>query len=1126
MLCRRFSTATILAALAAAGLILWGSAVVAYKARRHFLGQRALLAGQAALERQDWAAACDQLKQYLWRYPDDEAVLDAYVEANLDVRPRKEQYGFAAQHALRRLFQNRPGDRDLAARLARLYFSSRNYTEAAYVCRQRLAADPTDVDATIYLARSHIARRNHDAAREVLENFIVEHPDVTDAYVLLSSNAWQQQSSGRAAEALDWLDRGIQHQPEAAALWARRAALARNLGSDNTAALADLERARALAPDDALTLLLLAEEWREHEQWDRVEDCLAWLESAPVDPLAKYARHPDSDVARIRRLQASLHLARGQPDAAEAVADQALNELEEPHRSQFLSEAIEVYLAIGRHEKARVCIDDLTTVLEKESGPRAPRSDRIEWHLARLARGEGRLHVAIDHLQDLLERSPSSSRAWLELADVFEATGQWRPTSWALEQYLLRVPNDYASTMRLARLHRDRRPALAARIAGDAEKLQPDDPEPALLRIEAELDMAAQAPTDLGRLDRLGQRLDLARRTHPDHVQVLVLQARLSALRASDPTEALELLDAARQMAPGRRDLDTLQAEWLWRAGRAAEVSNLLNELVRRYEDFEAYRLRARFLLRKGETAAAERDYLHLATIPGRQADGYLLLGEFHRRGQREEQAIDAFRAGLEHDPARIDLRLRLAESLVQSCQAVRHAEGLAILEGLLEEQPALVDAILLKAQVALHSASPRKREEAEALLEQAVRIDPRCSEAQVMLIELAMARGNKEEAEALLARAMSADPDSVDLLVEQARLHDHAGHAGVAEELARQTLQSHPDSPAVHSLLATQAFRRGDLARARQLVDETLEFDSSNEAAILLRAEIDLVEGQASRAESHLAEFLARRSGCRSVAARVMLATLHMRRGDYASAESQIRAAFAIAPANVDVLRARVHWLVGSERIEQLRVDLAAVDLAPSDRAELHTEAASALIERGFHLETAAELLAAASTMNAREVRAELLLARLHSAFARHAEAEAVLRAVLDRIPYQRDGLRDLASNYVGQERWSEALELADRALARYPADPELLAIRGSVLLQLGRLDGAEADLGRCLRHAVLDPRLRAMALVDMGDIYLRRGDPQRARESIDKAIAIDADHAVFSDAQHERIRRLTHID
>ncbi len=204
--------------------VLLGGAAAGYKVRKRTVANRALAAGKAALEKQDWTEACKQLRQYLSQYPDDPEILVRYAEANLAVRPQETTNLQAAVGAFRRYLRLRPGDEKASHELVDLYLQVGDLQEASHISRQRLDVDPGDLKAKMSLSRALIGLgKAEEAKTQWLEPLVKAHPDQVDAYVLLAAIARQDRSAGPEAVLL-WLDRAVASNPASAAALLSRAA--------------------------------------------------------------------------------------------------------------------------------------------------------------------------------------------------------------------------------------------------------------------------------------------------------------------------------------------------------------------------------------------------------------------------------------------------------------------------------------------------------------------------------------------------------------------------------------------------------------------------------------------------------------------------------------------------------------------------------------------------------------------------------------------------------------------------------------------------------------------------------------------------------------------------------------
>ena len=208
--------------LVALVLAIGGGGAIAYKIRKRVMADRALAAGKAALENEDWGKACTKLRFYLSKYPDDEEILADYAEANLAVRPRDAGHIGAAIGAYRRMLRHRPGDAETSRQLAKLYFLIGDYNEAAYICRQRIEAEADDPEVLLLLGRALVGLRQHDESRVPLGRLVElanKHANQVKAYGLLADLELQEDGAAAANNAVKWLDEAVEAHPESAEAW-------------------------------------------------------------------------------------------------------------------------------------------------------------------------------------------------------------------------------------------------------------------------------------------------------------------------------------------------------------------------------------------------------------------------------------------------------------------------------------------------------------------------------------------------------------------------------------------------------------------------------------------------------------------------------------------------------------------------------------------------------------------------------------------------------------------------------------------------------------------------------------------------------------------------------------------
>lgn len=1431
--------------------LLMGGAAVGYKVRKRIMANRALAAGKAALEKEDWAEACKHLRIYLSKQRDDATMLARYAEANLSVRPPEAKYIRAALGAYRRLLRDKPGDDQICEKLARLYLRGRNFNEAAYICQQRLDADPADPDAALMLGRALIAQRKHEEADEVLRGLVEGHPDQVAAYGLLSTLAMEEDLFSAADTAAQWLNQAVEENPESAEARAQRARFYRREGNE-VAAREDLEAADARQPEDPSVRLLLAGEWMSWGNLEKAQAELKAVEQVDAKLLDEFDLDPDrfalnrfGSAARLR-LALLRSAAEESPEladqallrsAAAKLADQALEELPERYRAPFLPVAVDLYLAGARVEQARNAVEQYREV-QTPSEASALRTEQLAVLDAAVTGAEGKPYAAIELLGPVVVTNPEYAQAWRLLWRAYDRTGQRRRAWEALEAYVAvaRRPGDPVATLALAKAYRGRDWARVLEYAGRVEQARPDDLDPKLLRIEAilrggggtaaasrvavlsaelaalrevhpgsdgiyllqaliahmsgrlddtaavleqaiadcdsplraalqlaavradngqtdkalevcqaaverlpdlaaprialaELQLAAdrasdarstlaEAVEDLAdeeklratyalalymlshderpdaiellkgvaaeRTDDVRPRLELLRilevrsnaqesqklvkelnriegdtglhwqvqqarlwlegegwRQHeqeirdsltrciaadpgwsepvlglgylyellgqnnqaeevyrravdsyPDQIDVasrllrlLERQRRfadagsilermppnlpaLSAHRvdtaiglgeydsaieelqpriAADPDDAagrvllarviygykkdadaaFNLLEEAESIAPDLFAVLRTRAEILHAEGRDEEALELLNAAVDRRNDFLAYSLRAQYYAATDRPDLAEKDHIHLTTLPESSADGFLLLGNFYYRDRKTAQAIAAWDAGLEADPEHVGLQRVLAKALLISSEPQKRQRGLTMLRNLSRQLPDDADLLAVRAGLLIDEHTPEAAQEASALLERVVGLHPQNVAAHLQRIKLAHQRGDLDQAGEFLTQALGANPKNAELTLAHAMLEVQRNNPGVARELAKYVLEIDPKSVPARNLLADLALRAGDTDSAQLFNNEAMDLAPTDEIAHLVRAGILDARGMRDEAIEGLESYRRTDAGRDSVAPLLVLAELYSGQGDFAAAQERLAEAAQLAPDNVAVFLERLQWLAAQEQFDEIVAALADRRAEYPDEAAVLLLGGRILLSTGVngHMREAKVLFERAVALDPDHVEAHLKLAQVAYLLDEVDVAEQAYRRILEPElePYHRQALNDLAWILgVDQDKTDEALELADKGVDRYPDNPHLLDTRGVLLTNLDRLEDARADLEKCLTVSADLPATQARALLHLARVHVKQGEFTAAGQRLNEALVIDRQYDVLTSDERAEIEQL----
>ncbi len=130
-------------------------------------------------------------------------------------------------------------------------------------------------------------------------------------------------------------------------------------------------------------------------------------------------------------------------------------------------------------------------------------------------------------------------------------------------------------------------------------------------------------------------------------------------------------------------------------------------------------------------------------------------------------------------------------------------------------------------------------------------------------------------------------------------------------------------------------------------------------------------------------------------------------------------------------------------------------------------------------------------------DARTALTLGKWHARLGRPSQAAAVLGALLDGVPDDRDALREMALVEQSLGYPDRASAWLERAIALAPDDLALHALAGEILYRRGRTDAAKLALERALAidaSAAWPHHLMAFVLGDLGDLDAAQASAQRA--------------------------------
>lgn len=1076
----------VVAVLAVVVAVLAATSVVGHYARKRTAATRAVIDGQAAYVRQDWPTAARNFWQYLQKYPDDPEVLAKYAHAQSQVRPLDGGAIQAIIASYRRLVRFQPDNQEAYDQLARLYAGIRDYDNLAYIARMRLTRQPNDLKASVWLGRALAAQHKPEQVREVLQPIIDKwsnvpqrYPEYIDACSLLSEIAAQSNASQAYLDAQQWLDRGVQYDPQAPEALINRARFRRTLATVPrqsrqallTAARQDLEQADSLRPADPRQRLILSDEWMRLGQLDRAAAELDAVRDVKPQVIEEYFFDPTDWRIALYLQAAELTLREGNIAAGTRQTDQILADLNDKgQRLPALPTAVRVYIAADRLSDAERCLKEYQD--NKHLNISTLQSEETAGLLeALLARAQARPYRVIELLEPITSRNLTNPAAWRLLAEAYTQTDQVRRSIRAIRQYLTAQPDDVEMARMLMRNYvRQQDWSRAISAARTLESLDSQDLEAQLLQIEDAINRAiAESPGQRQqRLAPLDARLDVLAREHPQLIDVWTLRAAVAA-NVGDTDRAERELQHAQSLG-----LDPLS--------------------------LQLHRAHLYLSLRQADKAIATLQQACQPTTT--QLQPWLELSDLQRTRGQIQQARQTLQAALDAVSSPSDKRDVQMKLAVLDILDGNHQAGIQILRSL-----AAQDLRNIRVRTLLLSVSEVQQNPAETaqLIDEIRRIEGergltwRLWQASIWLAGPDW-RSHQKEIDSALQRCIDADPGWTAPALMLGRIQEQIGNFDRAEAVYRNVLAADPGALEVADRLLTLLQRQGRLSQA---TDVLKNLDATDTALSSRRTLVAMETGHLDQA---IDELKVRTShDPQDVQSRVLLAQLVYRQNrDAAQALRYLDEADATAPGSIAVTMGRV-IILNAEGRQQAAVEHLDALVNAKDSFEAHQLRGSYLANIGQPEQAEKDYVRLTKLPG--DGTGHQVLGVFYAQTQRLDQAIRTWRTGLETYPanlaLQRNLMKGLMQRNTKEDS-AEALRFLAALETSLPNDPELLTIRAS-LLTTQRTEASAARAEKMLEQAIQIAPTCVDAHLGLITIALDRHDYDTARKRSVFALGIN---------------------
>lgn len=538
-------------------------------------------------------------------------------------------------------------------------------------------------------------------------------------------------------------------------------------------------------------------------------------------------------------------------------------------------------------------------------------------------------------------------------------------------------------------------------------------------RHESASKLLASVRFERGDFEKAIEALEPLRRSSADP-QVLAMYGT-AQLRLGNAAQAVEALEAAVELAPDMAPFRNQLALGLLAAGDQTRAEAELDSAIEvDGGQFQSDYLLAMVRLRDQDWEGASEAVESLISKSPDSPIGYNLRGAIDLAQEQSDAAEAAFEAALQRDAAFLPAVQNLARLHLQQEAPER---AIARYQTFIEHHPGHEGALLALAQIALRQGD---RDSAVTYLQRAVEADPAHVRSRLALARIRFAENQLAEAGRLVDQALAEEPNLPDLLLLRGDIDVRSGDMQGARRAAarlQSNLAEYGKSPQLHLALGTLQARTGEAHQARRNLELVLSLGEEYRVpALRVLARLELQQRNVGKARQRLNE---------SLAAAGDEADSRMLRADILLAENKRQEAEPLLEA------------LAEEGVREAVVRLAALEVA-----EGSADAAAARLEAWLEEQPG-------------DLGAELLL------------AEALMQQDGDRAVERYESLADSGNPVVlnnlawlymerGDER---ALDMAQRAAAAAPDNPDVLDTLGWILYQEGQVDQAVTQLRRSVQ-------------------------------------------------------------
>ena len=569
------------------------------------------------------------------------------------------------------------------------------------------------------------------------------------------------------------------------------------------------------------------------------------------------------------------------------------------------------------------------------------------------------------------------------------------------------------------------------------------------------------------------------------------------------PAAAEQAFRKAAEIAPHDANTHLALANYFWASGRMNEAeASLVRAVHEEPKHASANRALATFYMASNRSSEAEPFFKAVANITG-SANARVALADYYlltRRTDMAQPLLDEA-AGDPRAFAAAKARIAAMEHTAGNLQAAH-----ATIDAVLAKEPRSKLALIVKARMLVVENRPN---EALPLVKAAIAVDPSWAPAHYTLGSIYLALHDTRRAQDAFAQVLRFNPTAVAAQLELSRLHLERGNLQSSANLAQEAIALQPDNALAHLLFARALMGRGELDTAEAHMQALLQQSPTSAPVHAQMGTLMLLKQDRVRATRYFTR--AAELDPNLVEPLVGLITIDVAEYRYADARTRVEARLARRPRDpaLLLLASGVYSVAGDDSLAELSLRTL-IEVDPSN-LQAYGQLALLYYRRNKLPQALLEFEELASRQP-KSVAPETMLGMLLQVSNRPVEAEPHYEQALNIDPTAAVAANNLAWIYAETGgSLDTALQLAQTAKLQLPDLAEVDDTLGWIYFKKEMMTLAVPRLEESVRKS---PR-NAVYHFHLGMAYAKQEQVEKARESLQKALAIDSNFANAEEAK-----------